>query len=207
MSATASLVHQTTTGMGSGNLPLAIVNGRRSFVSAFSSGITLDVFYYFIMQRPESANNEWEFGTGHINTAGELVRDTVIASSNSNALVNFGAGTKDVVNDQPAGVFPPPKTISATNYTLLSTDNGRILRFTSGSPISLSCPNSFPAGFNVGILQMGAGQVTCAAASGATVNNRQSLTKTAGIYAAASLVVQDNSGGSAAKYILGGDCA
>ena len=32
-----------------------------------------------------------------------LVRDTVIASSNSNSAVNFTAGTLDVTNDVPAG--------------------------------------------------------------------------------------------------------
>lgn len=96
---------------------------------------------------------------------------------------------------------------TGTSYTLQASDSGTIIRFTNASAITLTCPNSLPVGFNVGILQMGTGQVTASAGAGATVNNRQSFTKTAGQYATASLVVQDNSGGSAAKYILGGDCA
>ena len=98
-------------------------------------------------------------------------------------------------------------TISASSYTLSAGDSGTVLRFTSNSPITLSCPNALEAGFHVGIMQMGNGQVTPVAASGASILQRNGFTKTAGLYAAASLIVQANAGGSAASYLLAGDCA
>lgn len=97
MPAPSDLVHQTSTTTGTGALTLATVNGKRSFLTAFGTGGT-DTFDYFISNRDAA---EWESGTGHEN-AGTLVRDTVIASSNSNNAVNFSAGTKDITNDIPA---------------------------------------------------------------------------------------------------------
>lgn len=93
----SDLVHQTTTSTGTGALTLTAVNGKRSFLTAFGTGGT-NTFDYFISSRDAA---EWERGTGH-ESAGTLVRDTVIASSNSNNAVNFSAGTKDVTNDIPA---------------------------------------------------------------------------------------------------------
>ncbi|MDL1862918.1 hypothetical protein FBR04_18100, partial [Betaproteobacteria bacterium PRO7] len=98
MPAPSDLVHQTSTSTGTGNLTLAAVNGKRTFLTAFGTGGT-NTFDYFISNRDAA---EWERGTGH-EDSGALVRDTVIASSNSNNAVNFSAGTKDITNDIPAG--------------------------------------------------------------------------------------------------------
>lgn len=98
-------------------------------------------------------------------------------------------------------------TITDTTYTVSSVDNGTALRFTSDSSITLNCPNNLGAGFYFWILQMGLGQITPTAASGATIVNRQSLTKTAGKNAYAALLVDINSNGVTAEYVLGGDLA
>jgi hypothetical protein len=97
--AAANLVHQTSTGTGTGNLTLAVVNGKQSFNTAFGNGAPTDVFVYFISHQSAA---EYERGTGHMSDATTLVRDTVIESTNSNNAVNFSAGTKDVTNDIPA---------------------------------------------------------------------------------------------------------
>lgn len=95
----ADLVHQTTTGSGVGNLVLSPVSGRQTFSTAFGTGGT-NVFDYFISQQNTS---DYERGTGHILVDGvTLVRDTVYESTNSNSLVNFGGGKKDITNDIPA---------------------------------------------------------------------------------------------------------
>jgi hypothetical protein len=99
MPAPANLVHETTTGTGAANLTVTAVNGKRRFSTAFGTGATTNVFDYFISNRDAA---EWERGTGHMSDANTLVRDTVIESSNANALVSFSAGTKDVANDIPA---------------------------------------------------------------------------------------------------------
>lgn len=98
MPAPSDLVHETTSSTGTGNLTLANVNGKRSFNTAFGTGGT-DLFDYFISNRDAA---EWERGTGHLSAASTFVRDTVLASSNAGAAVNFSAGTKDVTNDIPA---------------------------------------------------------------------------------------------------------
>lgn len=100
MTAYSNLVHEQSTTNGTGDFTLSGVNGKRSFSDAFGTGSDPDVFYYFISNRGAA---EWEVGTGHMSDASTLVRDTVIASSNSNSAVNFSAGTKDVTNDIPAG--------------------------------------------------------------------------------------------------------
>lgn len=100
MPAISNLVHETSTTTGTGSFTLTNVNGKNSFNNAFSTGGT-DVFYYFISNQNAA---EWEVGTGHMSDATTLVRDTVIASTNSNAAVNFSAGTKDVTNDALASV-------------------------------------------------------------------------------------------------------
>jgi hypothetical protein len=95
----ANLVHQTSTTTGTGNFTLSTVNGKNSFSNAFSTGVTTNVFDYYISNRDAA---EWERGTGHMSDATTLVRDTVKESTNSNNAVNFSAGTKDVTNDVPA---------------------------------------------------------------------------------------------------------
>ncbi len=94
----ANLVHQTTTTTGAGNLTMAAVNGKATFVEGFGTGGT-NTFDYFISNRDAASEREW--GTGH-ESAGALVRDTVVGGSNGTSPVNFSAGTKDIVNDVPA---------------------------------------------------------------------------------------------------------
>ena len=95
----SNLVEETSTTTGTGNLTTSSVNGRVTFSTAYSTGSTTNVFYYFIAN--ESAA-EWEIGLGHMSASTTLVRDTVMLSSNSNAAVNFSAGTKRICNDFPA---------------------------------------------------------------------------------------------------------
>lgn len=94
----SDLVHETSTTTGTGNFTLTNVNGKRSFNTAFGTGGT-DLFDYYISNQGAA---EWERGTGHLSASTTLVRDTVIASSNSNSAVSFSSGTKDVTNDVPA---------------------------------------------------------------------------------------------------------
>jgi hypothetical protein len=94
------LVEETSVSTGTGNFTLANRTARRSFNTAYGTSGT-NKFYYFITSRDA---NEWEHGTGHLSAANTLVRDTVISSSNLDALVSFSAGTKDVVSDFPANL-------------------------------------------------------------------------------------------------------
>lgn len=97
--------------------------------------------------------------------------------------------------------------ISGTTYTLQASDNGKVLRFTSNSAVTVTMPNSLSAGWNALWSQEGTGQVTFSTGSGATRRNRLGHTKSAGQYAEGSLSVRTNSGGSSAVYFLSGDTA
>ena len=76
---------------------------------------------------------------------------------------------------------------TGTSRSLVVADNNRIIRFTSSSAITVTVPTGLPQGFSCMIMQSGTGQVTFSA-SGTTVSNRQSFTKTAGQHAVASIV-------------------
>ena len=90
-------VKETTTVTSTGTATLlGAAVGYQSF-SAIGNGNTC---YYTIASQTA---NEWEVGLGTYTSPDQLSRDTVLSSSNSNALVNFSAGTKDVFVVQPAG--------------------------------------------------------------------------------------------------------
>jgi hypothetical protein len=84
----------TTTGTGSFTLDGA-VTGFETFSSAI--GNTNTTYYAIALQ----GGAEFEVGLGTV-SAGALSRDTIISSSNSDAAVNFSAGTKDVFCTLPA---------------------------------------------------------------------------------------------------------
>jgi hypothetical protein len=73
------------------------VYGYQSFLAVGNSNQT----YYTIFDQTSGA---WEVGIGTYTSSGTtLSRTTVLSSSNGGSLVNFGAGTKDVFVDYPAG--------------------------------------------------------------------------------------------------------
>jgi hypothetical protein len=93
----ADRVRETTTTSGTGTLTLA---GPYSGFQAFSVIGNGNTTYYAII---DAQNGAWEVGIGAYTTSGNtLSRATVLASSNAGSLVNFGAGTKDVILTQPA---------------------------------------------------------------------------------------------------------
>lgn len=87
----ADRVLETSTTMGTGTLNLlGPVTGFRRFVSGVASGSNVP---YVI-----DDGSDWEIGIGIITdaTPDTLARTTVIASSNSNSLVDWGPGTRNV---------------------------------------------------------------------------------------------------------------
>jgi hypothetical protein len=93
----ADRVKETTTTTGTGTVTLlGASTGYQSF-SVIGNGNTT---YYTIAGQTGS---EWEVGIGTYTSSGTtLARNTVLSSSNANALVNFSAGTKDVFVTMPA---------------------------------------------------------------------------------------------------------
>jgi hypothetical protein len=95
-------VKETSTTTGTGDFTLAGATAQFiSFSSRFVSGTqaVADNIYYAIVGQ---TGTEWEVGRGYLSGATTLVRLVVFASSNSDAAVNFSAGTKDVFCTIPA---------------------------------------------------------------------------------------------------------
>ena len=89
-------VNSTTTGTGAFALGAA-VTGFETFAQGIGNNNTT---YYCIFNQGTS---EFEVGLGTLDgTSANLTRTTVISSSNSDAAVNFSAGTKDVFCTLPA---------------------------------------------------------------------------------------------------------
>ena len=93
----ADRVQETTTTTGTGTITLAgAVTGFQSFAAVGNGNST----YYTIAAQ---SGSDWEVGIGTYSSSGTtLSRDTVLSSSNSGNLVNFGAGTKSVFVTLPA---------------------------------------------------------------------------------------------------------
>ena len=90
-------VRETSTTTGTGTFTLAgSIPGFETFSTAIGNSNTT---YYAIQN--QSTPTEFEIGIGTVG-AGTLSRDTIISSSNSDAAVNFSAGTKDVFCTLPA---------------------------------------------------------------------------------------------------------
>jgi len=123
-------------------------------------------------------------------TVANLVSATSAGSLSSydfsgNAILGFDA----TLNDQ------------TDNYTLQTSDAGKVVVMNKGSAVNLTVPASLGAGFTCSVVQKGAGQVTFVASS-TTINNRQSHTKIAGQHGVATLVST-----AANVFVLAGDTA
>jgi hypothetical protein len=123
-------VTSTTTGTGTFTLGAA-ATGFQDFTAIGDGNDT----YYTI-----AGGSDFEVGIGTYTASGTtLSRDTVLSSSNSNNLVNFGAGDKDVFVTYPAeravyaegggaigqtvGIYKN-KQLLTVDTTIFSTENG-----------------------------------------------------------------------------------
>lgn len=108
-------VFEYTTTTGTGTLTLG---GTKSGYQQFATVGDGNTTYYTIV----AENGDWESGIGTYTSSGTtLARTTVLASSNSNNLVNFAAGIKEVFSSQPAGRAVAVDTLATS--TSLGTSN------------------------------------------------------------------------------------
>lgn len=120
----ADRVKETTTSIGTGSVTLAgAVTGYQSF-SVIGNGNTT---YYCIA---DQGGANWEVGIGTYSTTGPtLARTTVLASSNSNTLVSFPAGTKDVFV-----TYPSEKSINTDGSGNIWVAGNSYVDYASASP-------------------------------------------------------------------------
>ena len=131
-------VKETSTTTGTGTFDLAgAETGFESFVSGVGNG---NQTYYAISN---DGTNEFEVGIGTVTDAATdtLSRDTIISSSNSDAAVNFSAGTKTVFCTLPASRTPSAgmtaQTFVNTHNSTLS-DNQTLVSGVLAGPVSIT---------------------------------------------------------------------
>src|SRR5210317_1019861 len=145
----------TTTGTGTLNLDVASL-GFETFVAGIGNTNTT---YYSIVNE----NGEFEVGIGTVTDAATdtLSRDTILSSSNSDAAVNFSAGTKDVFCTLPASkavILDSSGNIVAnngSNLTNLNADN-----LASGTVPDARFPATLPAADGSNLTALNATQLT-----------------------------------------------
>lgn len=152
------LESSTTTGTGAFTLAGAITGYRR--FADVPSMATSDTCYYCIFAVDSNGNpsGDWETGLGTYSSANTLTRTTPSASTNGDAAVNFGAGTKYVMLTPTAGFVAgqPSKTQtletiagfiaapSDKSYTLvLKAPHGGTITETTTKSASGTCTATF----------------------------------------------------------------
>jgi hypothetical protein len=125
---------------------------------------------------------------------------------------NNGVATLDgngqVSNTQlPKSVSITALPTNTTGRDLLTSDNGTILEVTASTAVNINLPNNLSVGFNIIVVQKGAGQITFVTNSGAVLRHPDNHTKTAKQYSSATLYVTSNTTGTNAEYILSGGTA
>ena len=95
------------------------------------------------------------------------------------------------------------------NTTIATTtaDDNKGKRTTAATAVAITLPNNSAEGKTQLFIQGGAGQITFAAAGGATIENVYGYTKSWGQKAMVGAHCRDNTGGAAAIWVLFGDLA
>lgn len=147
-------VKETTTVTSTGTATLlGAVAGYQAF-SAIGNGNTC---YYTIAAQTGS---QWEVGIGTYTSPDQLSRDTVLASSNGGALVNFSAGTKDVFVTQPA-------------EKAVYTDSSNIVNALGNATSVIAFADINTTNLTANTVTITAGTITTNAANATDITNKQ----------------------------------
>lgn len=131
-------IKETSTIEGTGTATLA---GAATGFQSFGDGVGDGNSTYYVI---EDGTN-WEVGIGKYTHSGTtLARNTILASSNSDAAVNWSAGTKSVFVAEPASVIPYTTAIKTANYTVTAQDSV-ILASPSSGDITITLPSAAEA--------------------------------------------------------------
>ena len=168
----------------------------------------------------------WSAWSPYLDAADFTVKGSVLASTAANAYAELTAGANNTLlvadstqatglkwtNDLGGGVIKNYNTQVITNanqtFTLASTDNASVVRTTTTlGGITITLPNNMTVGYSVMVVQASTQQISFTPAAGATRINRQNHIKSAGQYAACTLIVTANGTGTAAEWLLTGDTA
>jgi hypothetical protein len=149
-------VKETTTTTGTGNLTLSgPVVQFRALSAAFAnaqSGITLCI--------ADQSGSNWEVSSCTLVNPTTISRDTVLSSSNSDALVNFSAGTKDVFFTFSAADIAKLLSNTSTNTLTNKRITSRVLTLGTGATPAINtdlCDRVTITGLAIAISSMTSG--------------------------------------------------
>lgn len=199
----------TTTGIVSGSswtfFPFDFTNAKISVVSGQLYTIYISTPTLYWANLYVNINDSYASGRASPFSNWDLVFKTYVSPTTVDSYLPLSGGslTGNLVGANSAtstisGFSANMNTQTGTSYTLLASDNGKIITLNNASAITLTVPALF-TGFNCMIVQLGAGEVTLTP-SGTTISNRSSYTKTAGTNAIVSLI-----GLSGTTFISAGD--
>lgn len=156
----------------------ATIAGAATNQALFNTGSTtsLDAFGYAATMNVGATGCTLVL-RGSINATGSIFNNGTISTTGHITAASGYRITSAAINAQ-----------TATGYTLVAADNGRIITFDSAATHTLRIPTGLDIGFNATIIQLGTGQVTCTGLSGATVNCYASGNKILGQHGSASVI-------------------
>ena len=134
-----------------------------------NTGTTASPIWLRISNDWSKSGNDISYTGGNVSTTGSLSGGNLASSTLSGFVANFNTIT------------------SGSSYSLLATDNGKILNINVASAFTLTIPSGLPVGFNCTVVQYGTGQIVLTA-SGTTLKNRNSFTKSAGQYSIITII-------------------
>jgi hypothetical protein len=137
--------------------------------------------------------------TGAVGQAATIaVGTTTTGNAGTNASVTNSGTSSAAIFDftiprgDTGATGPQPSVTVSINGTnsinLTSADNNTVILCSSANPTTVTIPSGLPVGFSCMVIQNSVGQITFVAGSGVTLQSFGGLTKTAGQYAAASII-------------------
>ncbi len=160
----ADRIYENSTSTGLGNIVLGgAVSSYRRFQAVYPADSGVTTFPYVIEHRNA---DEWEVGVSYLDTLTQIKRDgvqTVLASSNGGAAVNFSAGDKkvyvavnaswvtDLVKTSAVQAFSKQQYAAEATLTdgtsiAWNLDNAQVSKVTLGGNRTLSNPTNMKAG-------------------------------------------------------------
>ena len=127
-------IKQESSTLGTGTVTLAATyDGYSSFASFYSDGEEV----YYTISNTETGVTEWEVGRGTY-SSGTLARDTVLSSTNSNNLVNFTSGIKEVFV-----TYPADRAVVTDDIGTIASQDANNVSITGGSIAVTLCANDW----------------------------------------------------------------